>query len=182
MRGVLFHCQYHQTYRLGLHMFRLSMLLGLLFMHSAVQAINLSMTDWHYLENDFQSLTVAGDYYDTSFESQPSVATMSVGAAPGTPISNNTECGGTNPAWKVSVWLSTSVDDLNIQIKRVNNGSGGSVVGGESYITLNAAAQTFFCGSGDINNIGLQFMISDLGVADGNGTDIWKIRYRVETL
>jgi hypothetical protein len=74
------------------------------------------------------------------------------------------------------------VNGLTIQVRRVNNGSGGTVTGGDNYLTLSTVSQTFFCGSGDMSSIGLQFQVIDFGIDDGNGTDTWNILYKVETL
>ncbi len=161
-------------------MLKLSVFLTTLMLSLPVFAISISTTDFDY--PTLSTLTTAGEYYDTSFESSSSAATLSISAAPGTPSADNSECGATNPAWKISAWLSTSVTGLTIQVKRVGNGSGGSLTGGDTYLTLNTAAQTFFCGSGDISSIGLQFQVTDFSEADGNGTDTWAIRYTVETL
>jgi hypothetical protein len=145
-------------------------------------AITITATHWDYPESSFSVLSQAGDYYDSSFESTASAAFVSVGAAPTSAVNNNTHCGATNPAWKVTARLSTTVIGLQIRVKRVTNGSGGSLLSGENYLTLNTVAQTFFCGSGDIASIGLQFQINNLGVEDSYGTNTWQILYSVETL
>jgi hypothetical protein len=163
-------------------MLRIVILLILPLLSLPVAALSITTTNWDYPASSFPALSQAGNYYNSSFESIASAAFISVGAAPTAPATNNTNCGATNPAWKVTARLSTAVTGLQIRVKRVTNGSGGSLVSGENYITLNSVAQTFFCGSGDIASIGLQFQINHLGVEDSYGTNTWQILYSVETL
>jgi len=158
----------------------LRILIFFLVLSSQVFAISISTTKFDYPA--LNALTTAGEYYDTSFESTSSAATLSISSAPIMQSADNTECGATNPAWKISASLNTSVNGLTIQVRRVNNGSGGTVTGGDNYLTLSTASQTFFCGSGDISSIGLQFQVVDFSVDDGHGTDTWNILYKVETL
>lgn len=158
-------------------------LLSVFFLLSPpLYAITLSVTDSHIPSSAFGTLDTAGDYFASSLESSATAATASIGDAPLLPLIPNLECGGLNPAWKLSANLNTAVSGLTLRVKRTNNGSGGLLYGGTSYITLDTFTNTLFCGSGNVSNIDLQFQVDGIDINDGYGLKTWDINYTVETL
>ena len=149
---------------------------------SPANALNISVGDWDYPSSAFNAITGAGDYYDSVINSSSTAAALSVGSAPSSPVVSNSECGATDPAWRVTAYLSSIVTGLTIRIKRTGNGVGGAVYGGESYSTLSTTPITLFCGNGDVSDINLQFQVDGLDVMDGYGLKTWNANYTVETL
>ncbi|MFZ1343476.1 hypothetical protein [Thiothrix eikelboomii] len=145
-------------------------------------AITLTVSDANIPSTALGTLDSAGDYFPSSVESLSQVAAAAIGSAPTTPAVSNSECGATDPAWKLQAQLSTSVAGLTLRVRRTSNGTGGTVYGGESYITLSALPTTLFCGNSDVADIGLQFQIDAVDVGDGHGTRQWQVDYTVETL
>lgn len=149
---------------------------------TSVDAISINSTDWDYPSVSFTPVIQAGAYFSASFESTSSAATLSVTSAPNTAVTSNSECGETDPAWKVSAELINAPSGLTIKVKRTNSGVGGTLAGGASYNTLSAVPSTLWCGWGDVSNISLQYQVDSLGVEDGYGLKTWNVRYTVETL
>ncbi|MGB0848101.1 MAG: hypothetical protein ACPGSM_15350 [Thiolinea sp.] len=156
---------------------------GILSMLSTpVFAITLTVTDANIPSTALGTLNTAGEYFSSSAESSSSSSTASIGSAPAVPVVSNSECGATDPAWKLTANLNTSVPGLTIRVRRTDNGTGGTLYSGLSYITLSPVTTTLFCGSGDVSDIDLQFQIDSLDVGDGYGTKNWIVDYTVETL
>lgn len=148
----------------------------------SANAITLIVSDANIPSSALGTLDIAGNYFPNSVESTSQIAVASIGSAPTTPIVSNSECGATDPAWKLHAQISTNVTGLTLRVRRTNNGTGGTVYGGESYITLSALPTTLFCGNSDVADIGLQFQIDAVDVGDGHGTRNWQVDYTVETL
>lgn len=148
----------------------------------SASAITLTVSDANIPSSTLGTLDIAGDYFPNSVESASPAANATIGSAPTTPAVSNSECGATDPAWKLHAQLSTSVAGLTLRIRRISNGTGGTVYGGESYVTLSALPTTLFCGNSDVADIGLQFQVDAVDVGDGHGSRNWQVDYTVETL
>lgn len=154
----------------------------LCFVSMPAGAITLTVTDATIPSSVLGTLDQAGEYFGSSTESNSTAASVSVGSAPNTPAVSNSECGATDPAWKLVAQVNTDVSGLTLRVKRTSNGTGGTVYGGESYTTLSAFPTTLFCGNSDVSDINLQFQVDALDTGDGYGTKTWQIDYSVETL
>ncbi len=145
-------------------------------------AITLSTTDWNYPSHAFNSVSQAGTYFPSSLESDTHAANITISSAPTSATTSNSECGASDPAWKLRAKLISAPSGLTIKVKRTDSGIGGALHSGISYSTLSALPTTLFCGWGNVSDISLQYQVISLGVEDGYGLKTWNVSFTVETL
>lgn len=117
----------------------------------------------------------AGSDLVSPIESSPSVATLD--------IVNTRGQGGAK--WTVTV-AKDEVDwppGVSIAVRRNSDGTGsGTISGGETYLTLSGAAQTFFSGKHDRTGVEIQLRVDGVSVTNLTGPHTYALNiiYTVE--
>lgn len=127
-------------------------------------AISVTANDWmHSLTDNIRN---AGEYYDSTISTSTNVTISGT--------ADNLQ------GWTLAVRLSSTVSGLNIATRRTGNGGFTTLSGGDvGHMTLTTAFQNLFTGSGNANNIPLEFLISNFDVNDGHGDKRIDIEYQV---
>ncbi|MGB5597568.1 MAG: hypothetical protein WBM66_02540 [Thiothrix litoralis] len=144
------------------------LLLGVALAVSALpaNAISVAASNWSHTLAD--NITNAGDYYPDSTNTSTTV--------------NISSTSSSSQAWTLAIHLTSAVPGLTVAVRRTGTGAGDSIpAGGDALKTVTTAYQDLFTGTGNVNNIPLEFVISGLDVTDGNGTKDIQIEYQVTT-
>lgn len=153
---------------------RLFLLLGLISSLPTSQAIELDVTDWS-CELAEVGVQNAGDYYPSELQlGDTATLTCTSATASITGLINNTD------SWGLTAKLASALSGLTLEIKRDGSVSTGNPpTGGNNFITLTTASQTFFSGTGNTEGIPLTFRISNFDVTDGYSLNQIDIDYAV---
>lgn len=138
---------------------------GVFSMLSATAATVAKPDDWQYSLPD--NITNAGEYYNDALITSTDVTVI-----------------GTTPseAWSLAVRLKTAISGIDIHVTRTGSGSGDSEpTGGTNSLPLSTFFQPLCSGTGSINNIPLEYQISNLGVDYGYGNKFIELEYQVTT-
>ncbi|WP_233490323.1 hypothetical protein [Thiocapsa marina] len=137
----------------------------------SAQAADISLTggDWSETIDAGDLIAGAGSDIRSPIESGSYQATLDI---------SNT--GGA--LWTVGVQRSGSSlpSGVTLAVRRTSDGSGGgSITGGQSYLTVGSLEQAIFYGSGDRSGIRLQLRLDGVSVGNGPGAYDTTLIYRI---
>lgn len=119
-------------------------------------AIDVTTTgDWTQTIDSDDLLSGAGSNLNSTYESSSEQVLIDI---------SNTM--GSGDSWRIDIRKSDISWNSNIKVfaHRTSNGSGGSVYGGTSYIQITDSDQTFFSGTDDVSDIGIQYKIEGISI------------------
>jgi len=134
-------------------------------------AIDITLTgDWSTTIDSDDLISGAGSDLNPTYESPSDQVLVDI---------TNTMGGG--DSWRVDVHKSDVVwnSDITVYAHRTSNGTGGSVSGGTSYLQITVSDQTFFTGTDDVADIGLQYKIDGISIDINPNTYTTTIVYTV---
>lgn len=139
------------------------MIISLLLFWVRVEAIDISATGgWTKTMDASDLISGPGSDLHGDHESAPAVTTLTI-----------SKCRGRHDRWRVDVKRMDSARHAEgtLYVKRVTDGVGrGSISGGHSFIKIERKESRFFWGSGNREDVDLQYKLAgvSIGISPGN--------------